>query len=118
MKYLFVILVFFISGCATQQIKQPKNEQGNQITVYENKQKGIDSIIANKALKSFKNEYLKAAKNRAFAQSLSGAWNWRSDRTSAEHAKTSALIACQRHNKKAEEHYPCKVIHVNDAWAD
>ena len=118
MKYLAMAIgVIVLSGCATQgpiQSELPKSEQ--KIKLYSNSNLGIESIITNKALKSFNTKYVKATKNKAFAQSASGAWNWKSDRTSVEHAKTSALIGCQHNNKKSEDLYPCKVINLNGNW--
>ena len=116
MKYIVIISIFILSGCTAQQIKQTAETPSSEITSYQNNLTGIDSIISNKALQSFKTEYSKAPTNKAFAQSVSGAWNWKSNRTSIEHAKTSALIGCQRNNKKSEDLYPCKVIHINDTW--
>lgn len=118
MKFIFLISILIISGCTMQQVRQPVVETSNQITIYQNNQNGLDSIISNKALESFKNEYAAASINKAFAQSVSGAWNWKSNRTSVEHAKTSALIGCQRNNKKSEDIYPCKIIHLNDEWVE
>jgi hypothetical protein len=118
MKYLAITLgAIVLFGCATHgptQSVPPKSEPN--IKIYSNNQSGIESIITNQALKSFNTEYAKATKNKAFAQSASGAWNWKSNRTSIEHAKNSALIGCQRNNKKSEGSYPCKVINLNDNW--
>jgi hypothetical protein len=118
MKYLAITLgIIVLSGCATQgqiQSEPPKSEL--KIKLYSNNKSGIESIITNQALKSFNTDYAKATKNKAFAQSASGAWNWKSNRTSIEHAKNSALIGCQRNNKKSEYSYPCKVIHLNGNW--
>jgi len=86
------------------------------MTIYSNDKKGIESLMSNKALKSFKTDYAKASNHKAFAQSVSGAWNWKSNRTTKEHAITSALIGCQRNNKKSEDLYPCKVINVDGEW--
>jgi len=117
MKYNIVLILAFLgTGCTTQHYMQPKFEESNKITIYQNNRIGIESIISNKALSSFETEYANAPKNKAFSQSASGAWNWKSNRTSVEHAITSALIGCQRNNRKSEDLYPCKVIHVNDTW--
>jgi len=117
MKLLVLLVsVLIVTGCANQQVSPPKVEVVNEITIYENKENGIPSIISNKALISFESDYAKASKNKAFAQSVSGAWNWKSNRTSVEHAKTSALVGCQRNNKKSEDMYPCKIIHINESW--
>jgi len=105
MKYLYLLIFIVVSGCAVQQDHKPVAEPA-----------GIDSIITNKALNSFKTGYSKASTHKAFAQSLSSAWSWKSNMTSVEHAKTSALIACQRNNKESEDLYPCKIINVNDLW--
>ncbi len=115
---VLLLLTLTVTGCTTQQVKNSAAEEPKKITIYQNYEVGIASIILNKALTSFKNEYSKASKNKAFSQSVSGAWNWKSDRTSAEHAITSALIACQKNNKKLEDVYPCKVIHINDSWVE
>ena len=93
-------------------------ELNHPIKIYQNHAQGKESIISNKALASFNGDYQKAPINKAFAQSTSGSWSWSSNRTSIEHAKTSALIACQINNKKSEDVYPCKVIHVNDQWIE
>jgi len=98
-----IIIFIVVSGCAVQQDHKPVAEPPS-----------IDSIITNQALKSFKTDYSKASNHKAFAQSLSGAWSWKSSMTSVEHAKTSALIACQRNNENSEDLYPCKIINVND----
>ena len=62
----------------------------------------IESIISKKALKSFETPYHQAPSHKAFTQSESGAWSWKSNRTSKEHAIKSALISCQINNKKSE----------------
>ena len=120
MKYLALTLgAIALSGCATQgliQSEAPKAE--SRMKLYNNNKSGIESIITNQALKSFKTGYANATENKAFAQSASGAWNWKSNRTSIEHAKNSALIGCQRNNKKSEDLYPCKVIHLNNNWIE
>ncbi len=120
MKKLFSALwVLSVIGCSTAPDRvDEKSTSTATITIYKNHAKGIDSIIGKKALKSFTTEYKNSSLNKAFAQSTSGAWNWKSNRTSMEHAKTSALIGCQRNNKKHEDLYPCKVIHLNNEWVE
>ena len=118
-KILLILCLFTVAACSSQPQRTSEVEsQPKRAVIHTNHAKGVASIISNKALESFNTEYTKALKNKAFAQSLSGAWNWRSNMTSVDHAKTSALIACQRHNKKYEDLYPCEIIHVNDEWAD
>lgn len=118
MKYIPLILVVLAAGCAsTEKTNIPeKSNASKPITIYTNDKKGIESLMSNKALKSYKTDYAKASKHKAFAQSASGAWNWKSNRTSKEHAMTGALIGCQRNNKKSEDLYPCKVINVDGKW--
>lgn len=118
MKYCILLIVISMAGCAAKdkasiklQPDSPKN-----ITIYQNDKTGIDSLISNKALASFQTDYANASQHKAFAQSASGAWNWKSNRTSVEHAMTSALIGCQRNNKKSEDLYPCKVINLDGKW--
>ena len=113
---IILILALVVAGCTVQQVKHSTVEGSKKMMVYQNDKAGIDSIISNKALSSFQEEYSAALKNKAFAQSVSGAWNWKSNRTSEEHAITSVLIGCQINNKKSEDIYPCEAIHVNDSW--
>ena len=118
MRLFFFAFVILITGCATTDNPSinPQGKLSKEITLYTNDKKGIESLITNQALKSFKNDYSKASKHKAFAQSVSGSWNWKSNRTSKEHAIKSALIGCQRNNKKSEDIYPCKVININGKW--
>ncbi len=118
MKFLPLVFAILMTGCATTD-KEKVNSQGHAskpMTIYVNDKKGIESLISNQALKSFKTDYEKASKHKAFAQSASGSWNWKSNRTSSEHAVLSALIGCQRNNKKSEDLYPCKVINIDGKW--
>ncbi|MEW8505374.1 MAG: hypothetical protein AB2598_01610 [Candidatus Thiodiazotropha sp.] len=118
MKYITIVISLMIVGCTTNATTdQPKLAKGT-VVKYENTQTGINSIISKKALNSYKKEYLSASGHKAFAQSLSGVWSWRSNRTTAEHAKTSALVVCQRSNIKNEELYPCKIINVDGVWVN
>jgi hypothetical protein len=71
-------------------------------------------IITNAALESYQ-KYRSANNHKAFAQSESGAWNWRADRTNQEYAMKNALMGC-RANNKVENEYPCKIININGEW--
>ena len=108
MKYHITIIALLLSGCTTTET----------VVVDGKKVFAIESIITNKALKSFKTDYLKATSHKAFAQSASGAWNWKSNRTSKAHAIKSALISCQRNNIKNEQLHPCKVINIDGDWVN
>lgn len=105
-----------LSVCFVSVLPVLAQEAMPEVATYKSNAIGEDSIISNRALKSFRGEYKDAIKHKAFAQSDSGSWGWRDNRTSKEHAMNSALIACQQNNKKAEAQYPCKIIHVNDEW--
>jgi hypothetical protein len=116
MKYSALIVCVMLSGCATTALeKQPELTAGN-IEKYKNPKSGVESIITNTALSSYNEKYLSASEHKALAQSLSGVWSWKSNRTSVEHAKTSALVACQKNNLKNEELYPCKIINIDGVW--
>jgi len=116
---ILIVIIITMPGCNTVQKREISSSTSQQsFHIYQNNEKGLKSIITNKALKSFKNKYSEASQNKAFAQSLSGSWNWRANRTTREHAVTSALVSCQKNNKKYEDTYPCEVINVNDEWVD
>lgn len=120
-RTLTVLVLTALVGCTASL--QPGSgasspNPDNSITIYENNKSGVGSIISNKALESFNEKYLPANENKAFAQSLSGAWDWRSNRTSVDHAKTSALVGCQRNNEQSEDLYPCRIINVNGEWVE
>ena len=125
MKFYIAAFAVLITGCATTETTVVEKEvlQTEPAVIVEKEISkiepfSIESIITNQALKSYKNKYLKATSYKAFAQSESGAWNWKSNRTSAKHAMKSALVSCQVNNKKSENLYPCKVINVDGIWVE
>jgi len=75
-------------------------------------------ITRKEAFKSFREKYLASKGHKAFAQSASGNWNWRSNRTSRDHAINSALASCRASNQQFETTQPCRVINVNGEWTD
>lgn len=75
---------------------------------------GPEIIRTNDALKSYKKEYLNAAGHKAFAQSPSGAWAWRAERTTREFAIEDAINACNSYQEASEPR--CVVIHVDNEW--
>ena len=89
-------------------------------TAYERLSRTVGGIIIIKkdARKSFANKYLDAKGHKAFAQSDSGNWNWRSNRTSKQHAINNALASCRARNLGFENRQPCKIVHLNDDWTD
>jgi len=118
MKFIPLVFLILATGCATtEKTNIPlESNSSKSITIYSNDKSGIESLMSNKALESFNTDYAKATNHKAFAQSVSGAWNWKSNRTTKEHAITSALVGCQRNNKKSEDLYPCKVINIDGEW--
>lgn len=119
---VIALVIFAASGCSTTQQQTPvKNTNVSLVTQQEVKPSGnesysISSIISNQALVSYKTKYREATNYKAFAQSAAGVWNWRSNRTSKQHAIDSALIACQANNEKYEAKHPCQVINVDGDW--
>jgi len=75
-------------------------------------------IIRQKAFQDFKEKYLAAKGYKAFAQSESGNWNWRSNRTSKDHAINNALASCRSRNQEYETKQPCRIINLENEWVD
>lgn len=75
---------------------------------------GAEIIRTKDALKSFKKEYLHQKDQKAFAQSPTGAWAWRAERTTREFAIEDAVNACNNYLEANEPR--CVVIHVNKEW--
>ncbi len=73
---------------------------------------GVEVIRTHPALAAYTKEYFIAYKHKAFAQSPSGSWAWRAERTSPEFAQQDALAACESFRKEGEA--PCVVINVDD----
>ena len=113
-----VVLTAFLVGCATHQQALPPatNSNANAEPALEGKVLGEDSIMTKQALKSYRENYSHASTHKAFAQSGSGAWSWKSNRTSVEYAIQNSLISCQKNNKRHETEYPCKIINVDGEW--
>lgn len=65
------------------------------------------------ALDAF-SEYARAPTYKAFAASNSGAWGWRSGKTSAREAASSALAACEDNRKPYTSE--CRLVNVNGQW--
>jgi hypothetical protein len=116
-KYLAVFISSLLIGCTANRPHEiPEPVVIDSLIKHSNSYTGPESIIRNDALSSYNEGYIKASKNKAFAQSLSGAWGWRSNRTSAQHAKTSALIVCEKNNIRYQSLYPCKIVNLNGNW--
>jgi hypothetical protein len=111
-----LIIAFIVSGCSIQQQVEPMPNYGEYVR-YENNAKGKDKLMYNHTVKGFE-EYSSYPDNKAFAQSLTGAWGWVSDATTIEHAKTGALANCQTNNTETEFLYPCEVINENGKWVE
>ena len=119
---VIALVIVIASGCSSTQQQTPaENTSVSLVTQQDvqppnNESYSISSIISNKALISYKTKYSQATNHKAFAQSAVGSWNWRSNRTSKQHAIDSALIACQANNEKYEAKHPCRVINVDGDW--
>ena len=68
-------------------------------------------IQSNSGIESYNQEYVGEPDHKAFTQSSSGAWSWRSDYSNVEDAINIALEKCQQYGEY------CKVINVNGMWA-
>ena len=98
---------------AFYDVANEKSDNGEKKQV-----QGEASIIRKKALKSYKKSYMAARSHKAFAQSESGSWAWKSNRTSKEHAVNNALAYCRKNNKQNEKSHPCRVINIDGAWTN
>lgn len=80
----------------------------------------IESIphVNQKAIDSFKYDYLYANSHRAFAIAPGGAWSWASDKETEEDAKQSALKSCSSHTKQKCVLFAVnkQIIFDNKAW--
>lgn len=113
-----MVLIMALVGCASHQqhVDTPKSANGTVNKSFENPATSEASIMTNQGLRSFREQYVNATEHKAFAQSDSGAWSWKSNRTTREYAIRNALIDCQKQNKRHEEEYPCKIINVDGKW--
>ena len=117
--YRSSILIFtalICSGCALQPKVESIPNYG-EYARYENNKKGFNKLMFNHTVKGFE-EYSTYPENKAFAQSLTGAWGWIADATTVEHAKTAALANCQSNNTETEFLYPCEIININGKWVE
>ena len=73
-------------------------------------------LMSKKALNSYREKFLTERKNKAFAQSDTGSWSWRSSAKSEADAKQKALSSCRKNNKKHEAFYPCRIVNTNNNW--
>jgi hypothetical protein len=116
---ILVLTFILLAGCSTHQ--NPASNSTSTIagiapaSVQANFDE--DSIMTNQALKSYRDGYVHATRHKAFAQSAVGAWSWKSNRTSAKHAKQNALIDCQKNNGRHEAEHPCRIINVDGQWS-
>lgn len=94
------------------------DQSGSQVDdnpVKEKTEKNGESVLrTNSAVKAYREEYLLAPDNKAFAQSTSGHWSWHSDRVNIEMAKEDALAGCNKYVKPKEP--ACVIVNVNGEW--
>ena len=120
------MVLMSLLGCSEQESKSsvPETyETENQVKIEEPKVVILFSehegqLMTNQAVKDYETKYKKASLHKAFSQSNSGAWSWRSNRTSIEHAKNNALLVCQKNNKKLESLHPCKIVNIDGQWVN
>lgn len=113
----FLLACLALAGCSSHTLDLAPAAPSFASTVIMDDSARDESVLrTNAALKSYREQYTKAEKHKAFAQSASGAWNWRADRTTREYAVENALMGC-RANNKAESEFPCKIINIDDEWA-
>lgn len=75
-------------------------------------------IITKSALAAYRDGYLTAEDNKAFAQAPSGAWWWVGGRTTTTHAIQNALDRCRLANERDEKLGACRLINVNAHWVN
>ncbi len=115
---IFIVFIALLVGCASHQkpISAAKSKGEIVVPTFEREAFGEASIMTNQALRSYREEYVHATEHKAFAQSDSGSWSWKSNRTSIDYAIGNSLIECQKNNKRHEAEYPCKIININGEW--
>lgn len=120
---VFAVGVLALGGCVVPPPQDPYPAMDDMNTTSQERSflidkqaRDMDALMTNQAVASYRNEYLKATAHKAFAQSDSGAWSWKSNRTSIEHAINNALIGCRANNKRSEAEYPCKIINIDGEW--
>ena len=117
MKFVFPIIfvVFAQLTFADESGSGKKNSIDDKAQTNESLVQLDEKVLrTNRALKSYNEEYLVASRNKAFAQSPEGHWNWRSDRVTVEMAKEDALAGCNKHVKQNES--ACVIVNVNGEW--
>jgi hypothetical protein len=110
--FYFAGLLFLTSISLRANEEIPVLDLGSYVSV----KNSIDTLISADAKKYYNENYLHANKNKAFAQSISGAWASASDHTSEYHAKNIAMIICERRNLKRQIEAPCEIVNVNGIW--
>jgi hypothetical protein len=116
-KIIFIIsLLFNLLACSSLPKERHMYVTDKNPITHKNLKSGIASLMSNDAKASYETKFISAKNHKAFSQSDSGAWSWKANRTSIDHAKTNALIACQKNNIKYEKTYPCKIININGLW--
>ena len=66
------------------------------------------------AVSAFRDDYMAAARHKAFAVSPTGSWGWTAGAASSESAAAGALGSC---DAKRKLYTPaCELVNVNDSW--
>ncbi|TQV73890.1 AgmX/PglI C-terminal domain-containing protein [Aliikangiella marina] len=97
--YILVYLVL-LTGCSASQ--KLLDETAKDKTI----------LISKSALESYEKKYIEKSENKAFAQSYTGAWAWRANFTSIEHAVKAVYLDCLKNSN----YKPCKIVNINGEW--
>ncbi|MGL1956344.1 MAG: hypothetical protein OCD00_03355 [Colwellia sp.] len=124
---LFLGLITLVLSCsnATQKPSTIPTEGGGSPTSLHNPNiifdyipQNIDTLIMVEALGTYFHQYRNASGVKSFAQSEGGAWAYVTNRETQEVSDIDVLNACEKHNIKFSEVYPCKLINVSGKWLD
>ena len=87
---------------------------GAAATKVQTEQQITARLLSPDAVSAFRDEYMAAARHKAFAVSSTGSWGWKAGAGSSESAATSALESC---DAKRKLYTPaCELVNVNDSW--
>ena len=84
------------------------------------KVKSVDDLVTFSARKSYQNKYSKKDNPKVFAQSATGAWQWKSKDSSdltLDDLKEKALELCND-NWRIRTGHACRLVNINGEWLD
>lgn len=122
MKASYVLFsVLLLSSCVANKSLQNEtslekidwNAYKNQIDTLIDSGDGLHTKYIRKA---FLTSYVNRSMNKAFAQSESGAWGYKSGFDDVELVVEAALGHCELSNRGFRNTKPCKIVNVNGVW--